>query len=535
VVANPTHLTKESTFAAVLTGIAPALATPVRRRFATSLGLALGFTVVIFWQTAWAICVTWYSSRTFSHGFLVVPIFVYLVWIRRHRITALNPQPTYWVAPILVLLTFIWLAGNLGDIRVIEEFTLVAMLEGIMWMLLGTAFVRALWFPLIFLFFTVPFGQAVIGPLQDFTAHFAVAALRLSHVPVVLENRTIWVPSGPWVVAETCSGVRYLISSLVLGLVYASLVYRSQKRRVLFVLASVAVPIVANGIRGYGVILLAYLTDNRLAVGVDHIIYGWLFFTIIQFLLFSVGLIWREELDDEAVLINQSKPASDGSGHPRTAVALVFSCALICVSLGPLIEKYIPKPGASEFAPELTLVANSPWRQTSSYDRSLVPNLHPRAEFNASFISAGDRIEVYIATYSKQRGVELVQNLDQLWDPKVWSEVGGGSRRVLIRGLATTVRWEQIQSVSSSRVVWTWYSIDGTMTSNPFKVKLLQTKARLLAPASVNGFIVISADYGLAPAEATAKLQDFLNHVSILQTAQPSGISSTANGYRNLP
>src|SRR6185437_6887551 len=100
-----------------------------------------------------------------------------------------------------------------------------------------------------FLFFAVPFGEAVIGPLQDFTAHFAVIGLRLSRVPVILENRTIWVPSGPWVVAEACSGIRYLISSLVLGLVYVSLVYRSKRRRILFLLASVALPILANGFR----------------------------------------------------------------------------------------------------------------------------------------------------------------------------------------------------------------------------------------------------------------------------------------------
>src|SRR5579872_1801751 len=260
------------------------------RKLAVLLGALSAAFLALFWPTAWSIGETWYSSRTFSHGFLIVPMFLYLVWVRRDRLAALRPRPNYWGVPVLLLLCGIWLGASLGEVRVLQQFALVAMLDVLVWIALGTEVIRALWFPLAFLFFAVPFGEAAIGPLQDFTAHFAVAALGLSRVPVLLESRTIWVPSGPWVVAEACSGIRYLISSLVLGLIYASLVYRSRKRRALFVLASVAVPILANGIRAYGIILLAYLSNNRLAVGVDHIIYGWIFFTAIQLLLFSIGL-----------------------------------------------------------------------------------------------------------------------------------------------------------------------------------------------------------------------------------------------------
>jgi exosortase len=133
------------------------------------------------------------------------------------------------------------------------------------WVNLGPDVVRALRFPLAFLVFLVPFGRSLIAPLQDYTAWFAVHALTLSRVPVILEHRTLSLPSGAWTVAEACSGIRYLISSVVLGLLYASVVYRSPKRRAIFVAASIAVPIAANGARAYGSILLAHLTDNRFA------------------------------------------------------------------------------------------------------------------------------------------------------------------------------------------------------------------------------------------------------------------------------
>src|SRR5262249_21157037 len=124
---------------------------------------------------------------------------------------------------------------------------------------------------------------------------FVIHSLMFSHVPAVLENHTISLPSGVWSVAETCSGIRFLLSSFVLGLFFSFLMYRSWFRRLAFLCACVVVPIVGNGLRAYGTILLAYSTNNRVAVGMDHIVYGGLFSTIIQVTLLAIGLRWREQ------------------------------------------------------------------------------------------------------------------------------------------------------------------------------------------------------------------------------------------------
>lgn len=477
-------------------------------------GLVLSITLVLFWQTVWLIGNTWYSSRTFSHGFLIVPIFLYLLWIRRERLVGVVPEPKYSLLPILAMVTLIWLLGNLADVRVVQELALVAMLETMTWILLGTAVVRALWFPLAFLFFAVPFGEAAIGPLQDFTAHFAVTALKISRVPVILENRTIWVPSGPWVVAEACSGIRYLISSLVLGLVYASLVYRSRKRRVVFVVASVVVPVIANGLRAYGIILLAYLTDNRLAVGVDHIIYGWIFFTLVQFLLFTVGLRWREwQFDAHRVLPGEA--ASPTVAPLPKAFAITSLCALSLVSFGPTAAHFAAKTATLESASQLTLSVSSDWQQVSSFDHGWAPLVHPVSEFNVSYVRGGDRVDTYMARYSGQHGVELARGDNQISHSQTWSQNAGGFRKVIIGGQATNVRWDEIQSASTSRLVWTWYCVGNKATANPIEVKLLQGEARLLGRPAASALVSIGTDYVLDPSVAATRLQDFLRHTSI--------------------
>ena len=59
----------------------------------------------------------------------------------------------------------------------------------------------------------------------------------------------------------------------------------------LFVALSVIVPIVANGLRAYMIVMIAHLSDMKLALGVDHLIYGWVFFGLVMLLLFWVGLV----------------------------------------------------------------------------------------------------------------------------------------------------------------------------------------------------------------------------------------------------
>jgi exosortase len=128
----------------------------------------------------------------------------------------------------------------------------------------------------------VPVGEALIPYLIDYTAAFTVAALRVSGVPVLQEGNLLTLPNSQWSVVEACSGLRYLIACVTIGLLFAYLTYRSWTRRVLFIALSVAVPIAANWIRAYLIVFIGYTSDMQLAVGVDHLIYGWIFYALVM-------------------------------------------------------------------------------------------------------------------------------------------------------------------------------------------------------------------------------------------------------------
>ncbi len=468
--------------------------------------------VAVLWHTAFSIGRTWYASRTFSHGFMIIPMFVYLAWLRRDRIQRVAWKPAYWVLAVVVVTVLLWGLGDLGDVRVVEQFALVAIVVLTIWAMLGTQVARAIRFPLLLLFFAVPFGESVIGPLQDFTARFAVYALRLSQVPVILDYRTISIPSGTWIVAEACSGIRYLFATIVVGLIYASFMYQSTKRRALFLLACIVVPIIANGMRAYGIIMLAHLTNNKLAVGVDHIVYGWLFLTLVQLLLFSVGLRWREFPSEK----KQPGVEVGNMRQPLFAAAVLAICAVGLVTAARGASIYLANRENGQGPVEAKLAVQNPWQQVPVVDFGWVPMLHASSEIRQSYASGGAHVDVYIATYSGGQPIELVGGYNQVSEPGLWNAVSSGTVNAALGSHATPVRWTVMEAPQGhSRMVWSWYFVGGKDTASNRQVKFLQAKERLLGRPAMGAYVTVSAEYLLDASKASGQIQDFLNHASI--------------------
>jgi len=213
---------------------------------ALALVLTLLWVVGWYWQTAQGVAGIWWTSDTFAHGLVVFPAFGWLVWRARDRIGGLQPQPTAWMALPILAAGLLWLLGGMVSVAAAQHFALFALLVSAFVGVLGWRLSRVLLFPLLFLFFGVPIGEFMLPTLMHYTAEFTVWALRLSGVPVYQEGLHFVVPNGRWSVVEACSGVRYLIASLFVGALYAYLNYTSLKRRLLFMLVAIAVPILAN-------------------------------------------------------------------------------------------------------------------------------------------------------------------------------------------------------------------------------------------------------------------------------------------------
>lgn len=329
------------------------------------LGLVLA-ALFLLYQGTWAGMVAiWMRSDTFAHAFLVPPIALWLVWRKRAHLATLVPQAQpLWLLP-MALAAALWLPGDLAAINAWTQLMVTALLVLAVIAMLGTRVARELAFPLGFLFFMVPIGEFLLPTFMGWTADFTVAALRLSGVPVYREGLNFVIPSGSWSVVEACSGVRYLIASFMVGTLFAYLNFSSQRRRLLFCAVALAVPIVANWLRAYLIVMLGHLSGNKLAAGVDHLIYGWLFFGVIILAMFMIGARWAEPAAEAS-----AAPSVQPSGTPQrgglvalVALALLAAPATLRWHQGvldsatppPLALRLPALPGTSDAATEPTL------------------------------------------------------------------------------------------------------------------------------------------------------------------------------------
>src|SRR6202047_997169 len=232
----------------------------------------------------------WIDSTAYNHCFLILPLIGFLLWERRAVIASISPRPAVWPLLLMPLLSAVWLIATVLDIQEGRQMVMMAMFEVVVLIVLGLRLFWLLLAPLLFLFFLVPSGAFLVPSLQTITADIVIAGLHALHIPVFSDGYMIEIPEGPFEIAEACAGLRFLIASIVFGCFFAVVMYRSRLRRTLFILMSIFVPIFANGLRALGIIVLAHLEGSASAVAADHVLYGWLFFTLVIMILIGIGM-----------------------------------------------------------------------------------------------------------------------------------------------------------------------------------------------------------------------------------------------------
>lgn len=242
----------------------------------------------------------WWNIDTYSHILLIIPIVAWLAWTRMPEVAKTAPGAWWPGVGWCALGLAVWLGGRSTDINLIAQLGAIGAFQGAAFALLGLRAGLILAFPLAYMTFLVPFGDEIIPPLQYVTAEMATALTRLSGVETVADGIHIDTPAGLFIVAEECSGVKFLVAMVALGVLVAYSCFASWKRRFWFMAACVIVPIVANGIRAWATIFIAQYVGAEAAGSFDHIVYGWFFFGMVIAMVLGVAWRWFERDPEEA-------------------------------------------------------------------------------------------------------------------------------------------------------------------------------------------------------------------------------------------
>ena len=275
----------------------------------------------------------WWNIDTYSHILLIGPIIGWLVWLRRHELAKV--EPAGWLPGVAWLFAglLIWLAGRTLDINLIAQTGTVAAFQGAAVAIIGLRASLLLAFPLFYAFALVPFGDEIVPQLQAITAYLATWLTTFSGIECVSDGIYIETPAGLFIVAEACSGVKFLVAMMALGVLVAHACFKSWKRRAWFLLACLIVPIVANGIRAWATIFIAQYVGAEAAGGFDHIVYGWFFFGIVIALVLGVAWRWFERDPEDAGFSAAEVEELGLVQHQRSAPAPMLVIAVILATV----------------------------------------------------------------------------------------------------------------------------------------------------------------------------------------------------------
>lgn len=430
----------------------------------------------------------WYRSETFAHAFLVPPISAWLIWRQRAQLAPLQPQPQPWLLLGLGVAAAAWLLADLVNVNSASQLAWMTMLVLSVPAVLGLEVASTILFPLLFLFFAVPVGEFLLPVMMEWTANFTVYALRLSGIPVYREGLQFVIPSGNWSVVEACSGVRYLIASFMVGTLFAYLNYRSTKRRAIFIIASLLIPILANWLRAYMIVMLGHLSGNTIAVGVDHLIYGWVFFGVVVMLMFYVGGRWAEPDVQPSAPARQPALVSAG-GRPHGL--LLTGLMAVAILVAPvLVQRSLEASPAPQVDLNLALQSQlSPgWRaaETSSADFKPI-FINPSAQVNQRYVGPQGEVGVYVAYYRGQAADrKLVSSVNMLVSSSDyrWNHLSSGAREVQVNGSlvpwrTATIQGRAVGTSASQLVAWRVYWVDGRWIASDVRAQLAGALGRL--------------------------------------------------------
>jgi exosortase A len=237
----------------------------------------------------------WINMPDFSHGFLIPIVSLYFVYERRRQLRVLNPSSNWVGLGLIIFGIMLLLLGNLATEYFTMRFSLLVVLGGILLFLLGREFFKNLLFPLIFLIFMIPIPSILMDritfPMQLFASKVAARTLFLISIPVLREGNVILLANTSLEVAEACSGIRSLISLLALSVVFAYFSQKTTWKKILLVLFTFPIAIVANAARVSGTGVLAHHYGDKVAQGFFHGFSGWILFVMAFVCLFVVGAL----------------------------------------------------------------------------------------------------------------------------------------------------------------------------------------------------------------------------------------------------
>jgi exosortase A len=479
--------------------------------------------LLLYWPTVVSLYQAWTNPNnpTYSHGLLVVAISAVLFYRLWRKAPVAELQPSAWGILALAVMSFVWLLAHLGQVLIVQQLSLLAVIGLSLCAVLGYRNAKKLAFPVLLLLFTIPFWEFLSSSLQHLTANLVAVLLNNTGFTAALEGVLILVPAGTFEVSMDCSGLAQFIVAMMVAALYSHLNELGPRKALLMTGIAMLVAIATNMLRIYIVVVAGQLTAMQHSFVRHHWNLGWVLFGVAIF----VFLLWANRyLAPEAKTVSKPEQHSltgrrvpSRSGSPSAVMAFRTGVlALVALAVGPVLAHVYAAQDRSIAAPSLAIPTQiGPWRATGTPPDHYRPLFHGAdIEYDTLYRAVGGaNVYLYVAYYVRQeQNKEAVYYANRVYDGRFWKSAGSRTRE--IRGtLSRSLRVKETRVQSGNggeKIVWQWYYVNGSRTSNDYMAKILNVLGTLQYDPRIAA-IVIAADTNGDEKRARSVLTRFVN------------------------
>jgi len=463
----------------------------------------------------------WWSSDMYSYGFLIPLISLYLVSIRRERLLKIHTTPSYTAGSIMLIFSlFLLIAGHVSGVILIQELSIVGTITGMVLFLFGWAFLKSLWFPIVYLLFMIPIWDNISMdkihfPFQNFSANIGIKVLQSLGIPAYRHGIYLELPNITLEVARACSGVNYLISVIAIGIPLAYIFLKGWIRKILLVCSAVSIAILANGFRVAMIGILSFYGFNGGNVhGPFHVLQG-IFVSMIGFGVLFLGLWVMSRIPTTSSYLKEVRsPLIKEVVSTRPLLSklpsfsLVASLFVLFLLVGGYIHFYRTAPVPLKMDLRYFPFVIGEWKGVEAAPvYNVFRSLGVDNELSRTYYSpSGEILNIYIGYFqSQEQGKEFINykaNKLHRFVTRVKIDLDSHTSIYVNKALPSFTSQEELDEEESRykrnderNLFLFWYDLNGRVITDPYMAKVYSTWDALIHGKTNGAIIVITSGF----------------------------------------
>jgi len=450
----------------------------------------LGAILMVYYSALIQLVRNDWRNEDYSHCSLIPLVVLYFIWEKRKRLAKLPSVPSVWgFLPFLLGIGLYWV-GELGGEYFTMYFSMWLVIVGLAWSHLGGEKVRTIGFALTLMLAMFPFPNFINVRisllLQLVSSKLGVWMMQLYGMSAYREGNVIDLGFTQLQVVEACSGLRYIMPTMIISLILAYW-FRAQlwKRAFLF-LSAIPLAIFMNSFRIATTGVLYEMLGPKVSEDFFHGFSGWLLFvTAIALLLLEMWLM--RFIGMEAVKADCGKAGNYGNGTMQQrmdaaqhagfltplrlyAVTMLLLLLTFAASYGVEFREKVPvKKAFNEFPMGIGEWTGSRQSMEKEFINALPFSDYIMANYRDQ---QGREIDFYVAYYESQLKGETTHSPETCLPGNGWTFEPAGLANISNGdGQVMAVNRTWIEKSGSRQLSYFWFPQRGRILTSLIQVK----------------------------------------------------------------